>query len=164
MKTLFLARHAKSSWKYPELQDIERPLKRRGRHDAELIAERLRKEGVRPEYFISSPAVRAYETAKIFAKILDYPKSQIAISSSVYNASVQELHTLILGIDNALQSAIIFGHDPALCHFTAFLTRQHYEKIPTSGVVAIEFQAESWNMIQPHSGKVQFIIYPKMFV
>jgi phosphohistidine phosphatase len=164
MKTLYITRHAKSSWKHLELKDIERPLKRKGKQDAELIAERLRKDHIHPEYFLSSPAVRAHETAKIFSKILDYPKNKIEINSSIYGATNEELHTLILGIDNQFNSVILFGHDPALCNFVTFLTKQRYEKIPTSGVVAIEFQADNWNQIQPHSGKVQFFIYPKMFV
>jgi phosphohistidine phosphatase len=163
MKTLYITRHAKSSWKYPDLQDIERPLKRRGRQGAELIAEQLRKEHILPEHFLSSPAVRAFETAKIFAKILGYPKNKIEVNTSIYGATTEELHTLILGLDNQYSSAILFGHDPALCNFVAFLTRQQYEKIPTSAVIAIEFQANTWNQIQPHSGRVKFFIYPKMF-
>jgi phosphohistidine phosphatase len=163
MKTLYLTRHAKSSWKDADLKDIERPLKASGRKDAELIAEQLRKDKVHPEYFLSSPAVRAYATAKIFAKFLEFPKDKIDINASIYSSSVEELHTLVLGLDNQYHTAILFGHDPTLCNYVSFLTKQQYEKIPTSGVVAIEFQAEHWRNIEPHSGRVKLFIYPKMF-
>jgi phosphohistidine phosphatase len=163
MKTLYIVRHAKSSWKFTDLQDIERPLKRKGKQDAEMMAKHLRKDNIYPEYFLSSPAVRAHETAKIFSKILEYPKNNIEINSSVYNSSVEELHTLILGLDNNFNSTILFGHDPTLCNLAAFLTKQQYEKIPTSGIVAVEFQTDNWNKIQPHNGRVRFFICPKMF-
>jgi len=163
MKTLYIVRHAKSSWKNADLKDIERPLKASGKKDAELVAEQLRKDKIHPEYFLSSPAVRAYATAKIFAKILEFPKDKIEINTSVYGSSVEELHTLILGMDNQYHSLMLFGHDPTLCNFVSFLTKQHYEKVPTSGVVAIQFHADNWNEIQPQSGKVKFFIYPKMF-
>src|SRR5690606_40905798 len=116
--------------------------------NAELMAEQLRKEKIKPEHFLSSPAVRAFETAKLFAKILEYPIENIEINTSIYSSSVGELHTLLLCLDNKLSSAILFGHDPTLTNFTGFLTKQVYEKIPTSGIVAIDFSVNHWNMIQ----------------
>jgi phosphohistidine phosphatase len=161
MKTLFIIRHAKSSWKNADLKDIERPLKRSGKEDALMVAERLR--NIMPDCIISSPAVRAYETAKIFAKIIGFQKSKIEINPSVYGSTTEELHTIVLNLNNQYQSVMLFGHDPALCNFVSFLTKQQYEKIPTSGVIAVEFQADGWNKIQPQSGRMRFFIYPKMF-
>jgi len=163
MKTLYIVRHAKSSWKFIFLQDIDRPLKRKGIQDAFLISEKLSEQHVVPQHVLSSPAVRAYETAKIFCNTLSYNKENVEINSSIYNASVEELQTLLLNIDNKLNSLMLFGHDPALTNFVSYLTKQSYEKIPTSGVVAIQFEVDSWNKISEHSGKIDFFIYPKMF-
>ena len=71
MKTLYLARHAKSSWKHPELSDIERPLNKRGKRDAPIIGNLLKEKGVNPDILISSPAVRARKTAVAIAEIID---------------------------------------------------------------------------------------------
>ncbi len=163
MKTLYLVRHAKSSWKFTDLQDIDRPLKRKGIQDAFLIAEKLAAQQILPQHFLSSPAVRAFETAKIFSDTLSYAKEKIEINTSVYNATVEELQTLLLNMDNAYNAIMIFGHDPSLTNFVAFLTKQSYEKIPTSGVVAIHFEIDNWNKISEQSGKIDFFIYPKMF-
>ena len=76
MKTLYLARHAKSSWKHPELKDIERPLNKRGKRDAPYIGDLLKEEGVKPDILISSPAVRARKTSVVIAEKIDYPKYQ----------------------------------------------------------------------------------------
>ena len=76
MKTLFLIRHAKSSWDDAALPDKERPLNDRGRRDAPKMGERLAKRDVKPDLILSSPAVRALRTAEIIAKKLDYRRKR----------------------------------------------------------------------------------------
>jgi len=90
MKTLYLARHAKSSWKHPELSDIERPLNKRGKRDAPYIGNLLKEKGVKPDIVISSPAVRAKKTALAIAEIIEYPKSKIIIDENIYESSSSE--------------------------------------------------------------------------
>jgi len=66
MKTLLIVRHAKSSWDNAALNDIDRPLNLRGKHDAPVMAKRLIRAGVKIDLFVSSPAKRARHTAGIF--------------------------------------------------------------------------------------------------
>ncbi|WP_197495909.1 SixA phosphatase family protein [Acidihalobacter yilgarnensis] len=75
MKTLTLLRHAKSSWKQPDLSDFERPLNGRGREDAPEMGHRLARRGLQPTHIVSSPAVRARATAEAVADALGYPPS-----------------------------------------------------------------------------------------
>ena len=65
MKTLFLIRHAKSSWEYTALPDKDRPLNDRGKRDAPKMGKRLAKRDVTPDLILSSPARRALTTAEI---------------------------------------------------------------------------------------------------
>ena len=67
MKTIYLVRHAKSSWNYPELDDFERPLNKRGRRSALLMGAILNKRKAAPDLVISSPANRAAMTARCSA-------------------------------------------------------------------------------------------------
>jgi len=69
MKRLYLVRHAKSSWNRPELDDIDRPLNKRGKRDAPFMGQRLKQHDVCPDLIISSPAKRALKTAKIIAHL-----------------------------------------------------------------------------------------------
>ena len=71
MKTLFLIRHAKSSWDDTALPDKDRPLDDRGRRDAPKMGKRLAKRDVKPDLILSSPARRALTTAEVIAKKLD---------------------------------------------------------------------------------------------
>src|ERR1700682_5676255 len=72
MKTLFLIRHAKSSWDDTALPDKDRPLDGAGKRDAPKMGKRLAKRDAQPDLILSSPAMRALTTAKIIAKKLDY--------------------------------------------------------------------------------------------
>ena len=68
MKTLYLLRHAKSSWDDPDLADFDRPLNHRGRTAAPFMGETVSRYGLQPDLVLSSPAVRAKETAALMKK------------------------------------------------------------------------------------------------
>src|SRR5690606_41986036 len=84
MKHLYIVRHAKSSWDDLSLQDTHRPLSERGLRDAPRMAKRFKERDVPVGLMISSPAVRALETCRIFAEILGYPQKDIRVERSIY--------------------------------------------------------------------------------
>ncbi len=163
MKTLYLARHAKSSWKHPELSDIERPLNKRGKRDAPIIGNLLKEKGVNPDILISSPAVRARKTAVAIAGIIDYPKSKILIDVNIYESSSSELKNIIQGFDDKYNSVMMFGHNPGFTMLNNYLTESFIDNIPTCGVVGIRFNS-SWKKIEGASGNAFFFIYPKLYM
>jgi phosphohistidine phosphatase len=65
MRTLYLLRHAKSSWKDASLRDFDRPLKERGKEAAVVVGQRLAAEKLKHPLVLCSPAVRTRETASI---------------------------------------------------------------------------------------------------
>ena len=67
-KTLMLLRHAKSSWKDQSLKDFDRPLKKKGKKAAKLIAKMMAHNQILPDAVLSSPAKRARETTEIVNK------------------------------------------------------------------------------------------------
>ena len=77
MKTLILVRHAKSSWEEAGIDDFDRPLNERGKHDAPVMAKRLKNKNIDVDIFISSPAKRALRTAKYFTEEFDVDKKEI---------------------------------------------------------------------------------------
>src|SRR5437899_11500650 len=95
MKTLFLVRHAKSSWDDTALPDKDRPLNDRGKRDAPKMGERLAKRGVTPDLILSSPAKRALETAQIIAKKLDYKLADIVVDERLYATGADDLLDVI---------------------------------------------------------------------
>ena len=86
MKTLFLLRHAKSSWGNPKLKDFERPLSGRGINDAPVIADRFLSRYSSVDCIICSPAMRAKSTAKLFAENINFPVDDIISNPELYFA------------------------------------------------------------------------------
>jgi phosphohistidine phosphatase len=162
MKTLYLARHAKSSWKDPELSDVDRPLNKRGKRDAPFMGEVLNEKGIKPDLMVTSPARRARLTAESIAKEIGYKKKDIVVEEDLYEFSTSGLLDVIQGFDDEYNSVMIFGHNPAFTTLNNSLTDQYIDNIPTCGIVCIQFDLQ-WNQIESNSGKTQFFIYPKMF-
>jgi phosphohistidine phosphatase len=161
MKTLFIVRHAKSSWKYEGIKDIDRPLKRRGINDAYLISSVLQKKIETPSVFVSSCANRALHTGMIFSYTFNYPLANLKISKSLYSFSDGYLIKTIKALDNGFDSAIIFSHDHGISDFVNKFGDKSIDHVPTCGVVAIEFKTNHWKNIK--DGKTLFTEFPKYY-
>ena len=83
MKSLYIIRHAKSSWEDSSQPDFERGLSERGKRDASRMAKRLKEKEIHPDLMLSSPAKRALSTARRIAEVLNYPKNDIIIKQQV---------------------------------------------------------------------------------
>lgn len=163
MKTLYLCRHAKSSWKDKSLDDFERPLNKRGKNDAPLMGKILSKKNIKPALIISSPAIRAFETAKIFSSHLDYPEEKIKTDLQIYEASSRDLLNVLRDVDNKYKSVMLFGHNPGLNNLSDFLTGHVIDNIPTSGVVCAELNFEQWASLDKGNCTFKFFEYPKKY-
>ena len=63
---------------------ISEPLNEIGIKDAEIMGKHIKIKKYIPDIIISSPAIRALSTAKIIAKIINYPFSKILINRNIY--------------------------------------------------------------------------------
>lgn len=161
MKTLTIVRHAKSSWKYPDLADFDRPLNKRGKNDAPLAARRLKKKGISPDLIITSPANRALTTAKLIIKEIDYAKKSLVTDKRVYMADGEEILELLRQVDNNYKDVFIVGHNPTMTDVTNDLTNGSIENIPTCGMARISLDIESWNDLALGMGQLVLFDYPK---
>ena len=161
MKTLYLVRHAKSSWKEFDLNDRDRPLNKRGEHDAPLMSKHLKKINVKPSMIISSPAKRALTTAKIIASEIDYEKKNITTDENIYLATSEVLLYLTSKLNSDLNSVMIVGHNPGITEFLNHLCKTNVDNMPTCSVACIEFQTDNWSDINNQKGKIKFFEYPK---
>jgi phosphohistidine phosphatase len=143
MKTLFLIRHAKSSWADTTLADQDRPLNDRGRRDAPRMGKRLAKMGVKPDLVVSSKAVRAITTAKIIAKKLHYRLKNIVVEDRLYPGAVRDLLKLVHELPGKRGVVMIVGHDPGLTQLARRFSGEVTE-MPTCTVAQFTFNAKSW--------------------
>ncbi len=161
MKTLYLVRHAKSSWKYPKLDDFERPLNKRGRKNAPFMGEIIHKLKVAPDLIISSPANRAATTARIMATKIGYPLDNIQYSETIYEFSEGALIHVVKGIDDEVIKAMVVGHNPGLNGLANFLGDRPVSNIPTAGIYCLDLDIASWSSIRENCGELKFFEYPK---
>lgn len=159
MKTLFLVRHAKSSWKSPVLSDHDRPLNSRGQLDAPLMATWLKDRGLVPDSILSSTALRALETARIFAATLD-KNEHLQLERLLYTANVQGMWRVIESLENQLDTVLLVGHNPALFEFVRQFAPS-LEKLPTCAIVGIAFETTDWSLASANKARIVLYEYPK---
>jgi phosphohistidine phosphatase len=161
MKTLYLIRHAKSSWNYPELEDFERPLTKRGRKSALLMGTILKKLKAAPDLLISSPANRAAMTARMIAEAIHYPLDRIQYRESMYLTDETILLQIVRSLSDSVKRAMLIGHNPGLTGLANMIAAQPIDNIPTGGVCCMDLKIASWKGIQEHGGKLRFFEFPK---
>lgn len=162
MKTLFLVRHAKSSWDHPEQEDMDRPLNQRGLKDAPRMAQIIMSQHIVAEKWITSPALRARTTANIFAAAMKKPESEIIIDEVLYSFSESEIIKMIEEQDNNLKTMMLFFHNPTISEILLHYTLENYD-MPTCAVAGIRFNTNSWSAITANSGELFLYEYPKKY-
>ena len=161
MKRLYLVRHAKSSWKNPNLDDFERPLNKRGRKNAPFMGKVLKKLKVTPDLVISSPANRAATTARIIATAINYPLENIRYSATIYESSENALIHVVKQMDDTVNKAMVVGHNPAINGLANYIGDQPISNIPTCGVYGVKLDISFWTKISEHCGILEFFEFPK---
>jgi phosphohistidine phosphatase len=144
MKILTLVRHAKSSWKYADLDDLDRPLNRRGQRDAPLMGDVMAARGCRPDAVFTSPALRALRTAEVIAAAIGYPQQRIVLDGRLYHADSDDLLEVVKSMDAPIGWVVCVGHNPGLTDLANHLGRQRFDNVPTCGVVEMRFDSDRW--------------------
>jgi phosphohistidine phosphatase len=162
MKTLYLVRHAKSSWDHPGMTDFDRPLIDTGIKRNRKIIKYLKKQNVSVDLVISSPAVRTLETAKMVAAGIDYPIENISREPALYEASLHDFLDVIYDTPDEIKSLMVVGHNLTITHVANFFLENRIEMLPTSGLVAILFETEHWREIPSVKPEQLFVVFPKM--
>lgn len=161
MKTLFLLRHAKSSWDDPDLKDFERPLNSRGQSDIPVIAERFSSRHLSIDCIVSSPATRTKTTARLFAEAIGYSGGEIVSNPELYFAGVGMFLKAATLMDDSCESAMLVGHNPAITDFANAMTGAGIDNIPTCGLVQITLDIDSWGEAALETGKLVEFDFPK---
>lgn len=159
MKTLYVLRHAKSSWDDKDLADFDRPLNERGKVAAPFMGRVMRDNALAPRLILSSPAVRARETARLVKEAAGLD-AEIKHNERIYEASPQTLKHVASSIDDRFESAMLVGHNPGMEGFVHFLTGEQ-QSMPTASLAVIDLDIAGWDQIGKGTGKLRRIIRPR---
>ncbi|GAO42440.1 SixA phosphatase family protein [Flavihumibacter petaseus] len=144
MKSIYVVRHAKSSWGDLTLPDFDRPLNDRGQRNAPEMAQRLLQKGVAIDLFVSSTAKRALQTAMHFARAYQQPAEVIQLHEELYHAPASVYSDVISTLDDKASSVAIFGHNPGISFFVNELCSTRIDEMPTCGVFAVSAPISHW--------------------
>ncbi len=163
MKTIYIVRHAKSSWKFLKLSDKLRPLNKRGYQSASLIGNALFEKNVQFDKIISSPATRALSTAQILSTILNYKIKNIEISEDFYTFSDAGniIFDRLKQLPNYIDSVAVFGHNSTLENIAHKLSNGEILHFPTCAVLALQYDASTWDNLSMDVVKIQSLLTPK---
>jgi len=161
MKTLYIIRHAKSSWDDSQLHDIERPLADRGKKDAVVMGKFLLKKNAFPQVVMSSPALRAIATSRIICDEVGYDKNKIKIQNELYFGDQEGIIKMLQTIGSKPDRVFIFGHNPTFTNLANALCPSFTEEMPTCSIVSLQFKIDSWQLVEPGAGKLVSFDTPK---
>ena len=165
-RTLYLLRHAKSSWDDPTLADHDRPLAARGRRAADTIAGHIRAEGIAPELVLCSPALRTRQTLELVSDGFTEASAEIVYEPALYGASASELMARLRGVAAEVGSVMLIGHQPALQDLALGLVgagpglERLSGKFPTAALATFALTGP-WAELSPGSARLLDIVKPK---
>jgi len=159
MKKLVIIRHAKSDWEDSSLDDYDRPLNKRGLCDAPFMGEYLHDKGLKPDLIMSSPAVRAVNTAELIAKEINYDKI-ISPNQYIYEAFVNTLQDIVSFIHDDNDTVFLVGHNPGVSAL-AYTLCDLKENLPTCAIVEIDFDCDSWMEVSKGNSTLVSYDFPK---
>ncbi len=163
MKTLYIVRHAKSSWANANQTDFERPLNDRGNKDAPNMAAHLIQKNIKLEHVISSPAVRAKSTCIAFAAAYNINEGNIEYKTELYHAPTNVFYEVLSNINNNIEQVAIFAHNPGITDFVNSLhTGCEVDDMPTTAIFAVSIQIENWRDFKTAKKEYLFFTYPKL--
>ena len=169
MKTLYLLRHAKSSWDDPTLDDFDRPLAARGRAAAPRIGAFMRAAGWLPDMVLCSAARRTRETWALVAAALD---ADIAVTytDALFHGSPSGLLAVLRGAPDTAMAVALVAHSPAIENLAARLSGPGSDvagldllrgKFPTAALAVIAFDADRWDAVGEGGGRLIRFVRPK---
>ena len=117
---------------------------------------------IEPDLMLSSSALRAQMTADQLAEKMEY-QGRIHYMEELYMTRPETLLNIMTLQDNEYDKIFLIGHNPELTEFANLLIEEHFSKLPTLGILAINLDIDSWEDIGEDIGEIDFFIHPKQF-
>lgn len=162
-KRITLIRHAKSDWNHPELSDFDRPLNKRGEHDAPFMGGKLNELKIDFDLVLASPAKRAFTTANAICNEIGYNSETIDFRPDLYLAAASEMMDIIEAVDVSHQHIAIVAHNPGLTTLANVLGSQRIDNVPTCGIVMLEADIAHWSELKSGCARTIAFLYPKLY-
>ncbi len=155
MKTLLLMRHAKSSWKHPEIKDHDRALNKRGKKDAPRMSQLLADNELVPQRILTSTAERSRQTVEAVIEATGF-SGEVSYLESLYMAEPEIYLELLSLMPDDLERILVIGHNPGLEGLLQILSGR-VESLPTAAIAYLSLPIHSWKEIRSHEDPGELI-------
>jgi phosphohistidine phosphatase len=121
-----------------------------------VVAEHLRRAGVRPSLILCSTSTRTRQTHARIAPAFD-PRPTVLFEHGLYGASAQSLLARLRAVPERAESVMLIAHSSGVEDLTLLLARRGEllgavrEKFPTGALATLEF-AGAWSELGPRAG------------
>jgi len=167
MRTLYLLRHAKSSWEDPALADFDRPLNARGRRACTQMGRYMAATLNPADLVLCSAARRTRETWERLSANLDW-SSRLCLERNLYDASAQTLLKRLRTVEPGCQRLLVVGHNPAMQELALLLSAENQStvrsrlarKFPTGALAEIALGETDWRGLATGSGRLEGFVRP----
>lgn len=167
MKTIYLLRHAKSSWKDATLDDFDRPLNKRGRRAAKLMGRYLFASGIEPAQILCSSSQRTRETLKALQEAIG-ASIPIRFEKGIYLAEASELFARLRALGDSLPSVMVIGHNPGMERLALMLAvpggaeeTRLADKFPTGALAVLTADIDTWERLAPGTARLETFVRPR---
>ena len=159
MRKLLLVRHAKSSWKYPELDDHERPLNKRGERDVLTMSRHLAEKDEALDVIFSSTATRALDYAQ---SLSEFTHVNLNPDLSFYTFDVDQLLEILRHLPDSAHNVAVIAHNPAITQAVNRLSNSEISNVPTAAIACLSCEVEQWMDLGEGVCGLEYFVSPKM--
>jgi phosphohistidine phosphatase len=157
MRNILVMRHGK-----PErnicCDDFDMPLSEAGRRAAARAGQTILERGIVPDIIISSPAVRAEETARIVAENCLYPKD-IAINTAFYFDTTDAAVAALKALPGEIRRPLLIGHNPTWTELVFTLQENpQIIAVKPATLVSLTLVGMAWRDIMPGTCSLDWVI------
>jgi phosphohistidine phosphatase len=162
VRTLYLLRHAKSSWKETGLADHDRPLSGRGKRAAAAMAGYLRDHDIAPDLVLCSSSTRTRQTLKR----LDLTARSVHIERELYAADAPTLLARLRDVPKSVGSVMVIAHNPGLEDLAIVLARRSAKldelrpKFPTAALATLVLDRD-WAALEKGTAELVDFVRPR---
>ena len=168
VKTIYLLRHAKSSWDDASLPDFHRPLAPRGRKAAPRVGDYMARHGLLPDRVLCSAARRAVETWQALSSVLG-DHAAVEFREDIYHATPGDLLDAVRSLPPEVESVLLIGHNPTFEDLALALAGSGEEKAlqeldrkyPTGAMAILDFPVQDWGEVREGTGWLRAFVRPR---
>ncbi len=165
-RELVVMRHGKSEWDAEIVSDRDRPLARRGKRDCRTMASWCAEQGLMPDVIVTSPAERAAETARRFARGLGLGDDDILTDERLYLASLTTVLDVLAELPGDMRQVVLIGHNPGLDQLVLHLhgaqpPLSRAGKLMTTAAIAWFRMPDNWCGLRAGAGELLGVTRPR---